>query len=185
MSFQVSVVVTLMALAVLAVFWIGAAPHFDLARWATPYFPPAAGKLRAGVVRAALRAVALSGHRAASAGRRRESTPERDMPRGILSGLVTLIAISFLTVVLSAGIAPGAAKVARIERAAVSGLSDDFRRRNRDARTRAARLHRADRQLSHHHLRLRPADLFAVARGLFSDLAFGDSRHGARRRSAR
>ena len=38
--------------------------------------------------------------------------PKRDMPRGILYGLVTLIAISFLTVVLSAGIAPGAAEIA-------------------------------------------------------------------------
>jgi ethanolamine permease len=38
--------------------------------------------------------------------------PKRDMPRGILYGLVTLIAVSFLTVVLSAGIAPGATKVA-------------------------------------------------------------------------
>jgi ethanolamine permease len=35
------------------------------------------------------------------------------MPRGILYGLVTLIAVSFLTVVLSAGIAPGAAEVAK------------------------------------------------------------------------
>ena len=33
--------------------------------------------------------------------------PKRDMPRGILYGLVTLIVVSFLTVVLSAGIAPG------------------------------------------------------------------------------
>ena len=34
------------------------------------------------------------------------------MPRGILYGLLTLIAVSFLTVALSAGIPPGAAKVA-------------------------------------------------------------------------
>ena len=31
MTFHVSLVVTLIALAVLLVFWIGAAPHFDLA----------------------------------------------------------------------------------------------------------------------------------------------------------
>lgn len=35
------------------------------------------------------------------------------MPRGILYGLATLIAISFLTVILSAGIAPGASQVAK------------------------------------------------------------------------
>ena len=40
--------------------------------------------------------------------------PKQDLPRAILYGLVTLIAASFLTVTLSAGIAPGAvAKVAR------------------------------------------------------------------------
>ncbi len=39
--------------------------------------------------------------------------PKQDLPRAILYGLVTLIAASFLTVVLSAGIAPGAAQVAR------------------------------------------------------------------------
>src|SRR5205085_9613965 len=38
--------------------------------------------------------------------------PKRDMPRGILYGLVTLIVVSFLTVVLSVGMAPGAAKIA-------------------------------------------------------------------------
>ena len=36
-------------------------------------------------------------------------------------------------------------------------------------------LHWPDRELSHDHLRVRPADLFAVARGLFSDVAFRDA----------
>jgi len=39
--------------------------------------------------------------------------PRRDMPRGILYGLATLIAISFLTVVLSVGIPPGVAAVGK------------------------------------------------------------------------
>src|SRR3954454_14713849 len=39
MTFHVSVAVTLAAIAVLAVFWAGALPHFDLHRWAAPYFP--------------------------------------------------------------------------------------------------------------------------------------------------
>src|SRR5207237_9319167 len=34
LSFRVSVIVTLGALAVLAVFWVSAIPHFDLHRWA-------------------------------------------------------------------------------------------------------------------------------------------------------
>jgi len=39
LSFRVSIWITIGALAVLAVFWIGAIPHFDLHRWAAPYFP--------------------------------------------------------------------------------------------------------------------------------------------------
>src|SRR5215475_4674589 len=35
-AFRVTVGVTLAALAVLAIFWMGAAPHFDLARWGAP-----------------------------------------------------------------------------------------------------------------------------------------------------
>src|SRR5580698_10708751 len=46
MSFHVSVVVTAIALLVLAIFWVGAAPHLDLARWASPLFPGSVGKAR-------------------------------------------------------------------------------------------------------------------------------------------
>src|SRR5262252_3154772 len=38
-TFHVSILVTILAIAVLAVFWIGALPHLDLHRWASPYFP--------------------------------------------------------------------------------------------------------------------------------------------------
>jgi len=50
MTFHVSVLVTLVALAVLVVFWVGAAPHFDLAFWATPYFPAGVSPWRASIV---------------------------------------------------------------------------------------------------------------------------------------
>lgn len=112
MTFQVSVVVTLMAMATLAVFWIGAAPHFDLARWATPYFPPAASKLRAGVVELPFALWLYLGIEQLPLAAEESRTPERDLPRGIISGLITLVGISVLTVVMSAGIAPGVAKVA-------------------------------------------------------------------------
>src|SRR5947208_378260 len=39
LSFRVSIWITIGALGVLAVFWAGAIPHFDLHRWATPYLP--------------------------------------------------------------------------------------------------------------------------------------------------
>lgn len=108
LSFRVSIWITIGALAVLAVFWIGAIPHFDLHRWAAPYFPsggrgvllnlPFALWLYLGIEQLPLAA-------------EESHDPRRDMPRGILYGLVTLIVCSFLTVILSAGIAPGAAKV--------------------------------------------------------------------------
>ncbi len=111
-SFHATVTVTLIALAVLAVFWFGAAPHFDLARWASPYFP--AGRSRVGATLAQL-PFALwlyLGIEQLPLAAEESHDPKRDIPRGILYGLATLIAVSFLTVILSAGMAPGVAKVA-------------------------------------------------------------------------
>jgi ethanolamine permease len=112
MTFQVSVVVTLMAMATLAVFWIGAAPHFKPAQWATPYFPPGAGRLGAGLVELPFALWLYLGIEQLPLAAEESHSPERDLPRGIISGLVTLVAISVLTVVMSAGISPGVAKLA-------------------------------------------------------------------------
>jgi ethanolamine permease len=112
MTFHVSVAVTLMALAVLLVFWIGAVPHFDLARWASPYFPAGRSKASSAWVELPFALWLYLGIEQLPLAAEESHDPKRDMPRGILSGLVTLIAVSFLTVVLSAGIAPGAAKIA-------------------------------------------------------------------------
>jgi ethanolamine permease len=112
MTFQVSVVVTLMAIATLAVFWIGAAPHFDLARWAAPYFPPGVSKSGAGVVELPFALWLYLGIEQLPLAAEESHSPERDMPRGLISGLITLVVISALTVVTSVGIAPGVAKVA-------------------------------------------------------------------------
>jgi ethanolamine permease len=112
MSFNVSIIVTLIALAVLALFWAGAAPHFDLARWASPYFPPGVGKARAGLIELPFALWLYLGIEQLPLAAEESHDPKRDMPRGILYGLLTLIVVSFLTVVLSSGIAPGAARVA-------------------------------------------------------------------------
>ncbi len=112
MTFHVSVVVTAIALAVLAVFWVGAAPHFDLARWASPYFPRGAHPGAATLLELPFALWLYLGIEQLPLAAEESHDPARDMPRGILYGLVTLIAVSFLTVVLSAGIAPGVAKVA-------------------------------------------------------------------------
>jgi len=52
--------------------------------------------------------------------------PKRDMPRGILYGLLTLIVVSFLTVVLSSGMAPGAARVATSSEPLLLGFQTIF-----------------------------------------------------------
>ncbi|HTP30731.1 MAG TPA: amino acid permease [Candidatus Acidoferrales bacterium] len=112
MTFHVSVIVTLAALAVLAVFWLGAVPHFDPARWAAPYFPSGRSIGASALVELPFALWLYLGIEQLPLAAEESHDPREDMPRGILYGLVTLIGVSFLTVVLSAGIAPGAAKVA-------------------------------------------------------------------------
>jgi ethanolamine permease len=112
MTFHVSLVVTLVALAVLAVFWVGAIPHFDAARWAAPYFPAGRSKSAAALVELPFALWLYLGIEQLPLAAEESHDPREDMPRGILYGLMTLIGVSFLTVVLSSGIAPGAAKVA-------------------------------------------------------------------------
>jgi len=112
MTFHVSVAVTLIAMAVLLVFWIGAVPHFDPVRWATPYFPRGVHPASATFLELPFALWLYLGIEQLPLAAEESHDPKRDMPRGILSGLVTLIAISFLTVILSVGIAPGAGKIA-------------------------------------------------------------------------
>ena len=173
MSFRVSVVITICALAVLAVFWIGAMPHFDLHRWALEgggWLPkgwpgiltalPFALWVYLGIEQLPLAAEESHDPRARHAARHPLRPGDADL-------------CSFLTVILSAGIPPGAAKVGQSQRAAVPGISDASSAKACGRKLLAlVRLHGPDRQLPHHHLCLRPADLFAVARRIFSDAGF-------------
>ena len=113
MTFHISVAVTLIAMAVLALFWIGAAPHFDLARWASPYFPARLGRFQATFLELPFALWLYLGIEQLPLAAEESHDPREDMPRGILYALMTLIAISFLTVVLSVGIAPGFGELAR------------------------------------------------------------------------
>jgi ethanolamine permease len=112
-SFHVTVAVTVVAIGVLAVFWVGAAPHFDLRRWASPYFPAGTNPASAALRELPFALWLYLGIEQLPLAAEESHDPRQDMPRGILYGLATLIAISFLTVVLSAGIAPGATQVAK------------------------------------------------------------------------
>ena len=52
--------------------------------------------------------------------------PKRDMPRGILLGLLTLIVCAFLTLILNTAIAPGAAALSTSEEPLFDGLKTIF-----------------------------------------------------------
>ena len=115
-TFKFSVLVTLLALAILLVFWIGAIPHFS---WdAALNIAPVDGNSRwlpfgwTGVAQAlpfaiwfylAIEQLPLAAEESRN--------PQRDMPRALLWGILTLIVASALTLLLNAGIAPGAAAV--------------------------------------------------------------------------
>lgn len=115
-TFKFTVIITFLALAILAVFWIGAIPHFSMEH-ALDITPQEGGSLwfpmgYAGITAAlpfaiwfylAIEQLPLAAEEA--------HDPVKDMPRGLLWGILTLIIASFLTLFLNAGIAPGAAAV--------------------------------------------------------------------------
>src|SRR5262249_10455331 len=109
-TFRFTVFITALALAILAVFYAGAIPHFDLANARmpgdAPWFPDGAHGVFTTLPFAIWFYLAIEQLPLAAEEAR---MPERDLPRGIVLGLLTLVACSFLTLVLSAGVAPGAA----------------------------------------------------------------------------
>lgn len=111
MSFRVSVGITICALAILVVFFAGAAPHFSLNRWAlegSGWLPKGCSGALAALPFALWTYLGIEQLPLAA---EESHDPARDMPKGILSGLFTLILCAFLTVILNSGIPPGAAKV--------------------------------------------------------------------------
>ena len=119
LSFKVSVAVTLLALAVLAVFWVSALPHADFARWALNVGVGADGALvelpegggaflplGAGGALAALPfAVWLFlGIEELPLAAEESVDPKRDMPKGLVLGLFTLILCAAATMLLNASI---------------------------------------------------------------------------------
>jgi ethanolamine permease len=118
LSFKLGVVVTLAALAVLAIYWISALPEFGLSRWALnvgagpdgPVELPTGGGDwlpfgAAGVLSAlpfavwlflAIEQLPLAAEESAD--------PRRDMPRGLIYGMGTLMLSALLTLFLNAGV---------------------------------------------------------------------------------
>ncbi|MCH2172200.1 ethanolamine permease [Myxococcota bacterium] len=112
-SFRFTVFITLLALGILTVFYVGALPHFDLehaldiepveggSRW----LPFGIGGVFAAMPFAIWFYLAIEELPLAA---EESHAPSRDLPRGILFGLLTLVICAFLTLFLNAGIAPGA-----------------------------------------------------------------------------
>ncbi len=127
LSFRVTVVITLASLACLAVFWISALPVADFDRHAlnigagadgTPVeLPQGGGPLLPFGLHGALAALPFAvwlflaiEQLPLAAEESRE--PSRDIPRGIVAGLLTLLVSAGLTVWLNASVAPGSFKLA-------------------------------------------------------------------------
>ena len=107
LSFRVTLVVTLAALAVLVVFWISAIPHIDFGRWALnigpdgaelpegngPMLPFGVGGALACLPFAVWLFLAIEQLPLAA---EESHAPERDMPKGIIAGMFTLILSAFM-----------------------------------------------------------------------------------------
>lgn len=107
LSFKVTVVVTLLALAILVVFWFSAFPHIDFTRWAMnvgpggtelaegngPFLPMGVTGVLAALPFAVWLFLAIEQLPLAA----EESVdPKRDMPKGIIAGMFTLIVSAFM-----------------------------------------------------------------------------------------
>ena len=129
MAFRLAVILTSIALAVLAVFVIGAIPHFS---WELALAAPQGGGRflpggLPGVVFAlpfavwfylAVELLPLAAEEARD--------PQRDMPRSILLGFLTLNVTGLLVLFLAAGIPPGAARLATSDEPLFLGLQTIF-----------------------------------------------------------
>lgn len=123
LSFRVSLVVTLTALAILAIFWVSAVPYFDFQRWSLnigagpsgeavelpegggPLLPFGIGGALAAMPFAVWLFLAIEQLPLAA----EESVdPKRDMPKGLILGIFTLILSAFLVLFLNSGIPQGA-----------------------------------------------------------------------------
>jgi ethanolamine permease len=112
LSYRVTLVITLLSLAVLIIFWISAIPNMDFNRWALniapdgselpegngPWFPFGLTGVLASLPFAVWLFLAIEQLPLAA----EESVdPRRDMPKGILLGMATLVVSAFMIVLLN------------------------------------------------------------------------------------
>ena len=106
-SFRFTVIITLASLAILAVFFVGAIPNFDFDKWAIGdlgWFPDGVPGVFYALPCAIWCYLAIEELPLAS---EESHDPKRDIPKGTIYGLLTLVVTGFLILFLNAGIAPG------------------------------------------------------------------------------
>ncbi|MFP6597301.1 MAG: ethanolamine permease [Candidatus Hydrogenedentota bacterium] len=115
-TFKFTIFITFLALGILAVFWIGAIPHFSMEHALnmppedgnSAWFPKGLSGVTAALPFAIWFYLAIEQLPLAA---EESHDPKRDMPKGLMYGILTLIIASFLTLFLNAGIEPGSAEV--------------------------------------------------------------------------
>ena len=101
-SAMVELVVTVIALVGLVIFWVAAAPHFSMARVVSePLLPFGMKGVMAAVPFAIWFYLAIEGGAMAA---EEMVDPQKDIPKGFLTGMGTLMIMAFLTLFLTAGI---------------------------------------------------------------------------------
>ncbi|MEX6505672.1 amino acid permease [Jiella sp. M17.18] len=112
LSFKVTMVVTLMALGILLVFFLSALPSFDFSRWALNIgpggieLPEGHGPLLPMGITGALAALPFAvwsflAIEQLPLAAEESADPQRDMPKGIILGMLTLIVTAFLILFLN------------------------------------------------------------------------------------
>lgn len=110
LSFRFSLIITIAALVALCVYWVSVAPRFDVSRWAAPLFPNGAQGFWNCLPFALWFYLAIEQLPLAA---EESHDPVRDIPRGLIWGLSTLVFCAFVTLTLGAGTPPGAAAVGK------------------------------------------------------------------------
>src|SRR5919109_4997998 len=106
-SFRFTVFITLASLAILIVFFVGAIPNFDFDRWAIGdlgWFPDGVPGVFYALPFAIWFYLAIEELPLAA---EESHDPQRDIPRGTIYGLLTLVVTGFLVLFLNSGISPG------------------------------------------------------------------------------
>jgi ethanolamine permease len=125
-SFRFTVFICFASLLILAIFFIGAIPKFGFDKWAIGdqgWFPDGVPGVFYALPFAIWFYLAIEELPLAS---EESHDPKRDIPRGTIYGLVTLVVTGFLTLFLNAGIAPGSEALAESGEPLNDGLKTIF-----------------------------------------------------------